>query len=495
MSTRLDIKEARVSPPPVGTYSVKGKFATTAQRFIGCRDFFHKQFQDVQCRGRIFFATDQPENVANLLWYVERVLNISPRYRSRMKLCKGTFKYPNNKVRILHIHLSHFWMQHLCRFSFLSAVLRAGHRHADKPCGLDQLMRVYYFQRARRATALFLYGRTWLNEELHSAAGWIANFNTPNKAERLVRPPTRRRKHFSGKMPRCNLNVKEKQTLESWVNKGEQSRSYSRADGYKVFAFPVRKMKVDKPVRAKAKPCLQKKEVPLPKDMGMYSVDGQYRTKNATDWHTCREEFHFDLQNCKPNKSKRIAIYYGTSKPEALARLVRFVEARLNLRYSQRTRVYVCREKPIEGMKKKKFRVVYVETSPFWVSDKARSQFFTILLRASRNGNWKKPWTNPLDVLLQEKYLRETAVGTAMFLCGRTELNSDHFDGWVNGLGAGWDYSHLCQVLVKPTKSQGVKFFRDKHKLSRLTKAERAKLRSWAKEQGTSAKDLRFIPR
>jgi len=251
-------------------------------------------------------------------------------------------------------------------------------------------------------------------------------------------------------------------------------------------------------IRPKSKPCLQKKELPFPDGMPLYDVQGQYRTKKGDCWVRCREEFHHELMGEASNrkaKSRRVAIYYGTSQPEGLARLVRFVESRINLRYSQRTRVFICRDKPKEGEKKKKFRVAYVEISPFWTSQEMRASFFTILLRASRNSSWKKPWTNPLDILLGQDYLVQTPLGTAMFLCGQTLQKQKDFCGWVDEFEDSytWTSDVPSKIIGPPKSSSEKKYFRSKSIKSLLSKAERAKLRQWAKDNGVSDKHLKFI--
>ncbi len=218
------------------------------------------------------------------------------------------------------------------------------------------------------------------------------------------------------------------------------------------------------------KTCLQTKTLPVPGSAGPYGREGQYRNggKYARSWYTCREDFHNAVR--KPKDKKRLSIYFGTKKPEALGRLIRYVESRLNIKYINRTRIHRCAK---DDHSKTAF--AYIEMSPFWPQNKMRLHFFTLLLRAVNDQTWKKPWTNPLDIILNEDYFHQTPLAVARFLSGYTCFTSPRFPGWRSMFA---DSSHKEENIGQMYKPKSKRYLRKNGSTSRLSQEEKDKLKS-----------------
>lgn len=237
------------------------------------------------------------------------------------------------------------------------------------------------------------------------------------------------------------------------------------------------------------KTCLQIKSMPVPGSGGPYGRDGQYRNggKYARTWYTCREEFHSAVR--KPKGKRRLPIYFGTGKAEALGRMIRYVESRLNIKYVNRTRIHRCKK-----TEKGKTEFVYIEMSPFWPQNRMRIQFFTLLLRAINQRKWKKPWTNPLDTILTEDYFHQTSLAVAKFLSGYTCVSLSKFPGWRAMF---CDSSHWEENVGKMNKpkylKEGLRYLRKDGAASRLLQEERDRLKKSIVACNASPGDYAFL--
>ncbi len=217
------------------------------------------------------------------------------------------------------------------------------------------------------------------------------------------------------------------------------------------------------------KTCLQTGNKPLPDGTGAYGHDGQYRNGGkASTWYSCREQFHPAVRKLKGKN--RISIYFGSSKPEALGRLVRYIESRLNIKYTNRTRMHRCKDVKVKA----KIKYVYVEISPFWSQNKMRMQFFSILMRAANQRRWDKPWTSPIDAIIKESYFAMTPLALAKFLSGYTCISGSRFDGWVVSFH---DISDIEKSVNKMYKPKSRTYLRKGGSGSRLSQEEMDKLK------------------
>jgi len=201
-------------------YHPSGRIRSYNDKWYNCREFFHADIRRSRVK-YIYFALQykiKAKYVAEMIDFVEEILNLKPKYCSEAWRCNGNGKWP-----VIRIAPSKFWLSSPLRFQFFTALLKTANLHATKKRhGLEVFQKGKYFPRTCRSTAVFLCGYTIRSK---SCGGWVVGNRNPKLTSRLSRPLKKEScKFFESHDSRSNLTMKQKEQLRQWVMSQEQSR-------------------------------------------------------------------------------------------------------------------------------------------------------------------------------------------------------------------------------------------------------------------------------
>jgi len=156
--------------PPARSQIYGGFYFHTANRnsdygWEACRETFRDWWRD---SGRhSFFVSLSPPFLRSLVDYIETVLNIKQRHRTKI--------YPvKNNSGMSYVDLSQFWYSHHMRKEFLTALIKGCRNQSGKP-SINWIIQNSYFCDTSRAAAMFVCG---FNQPVleQGFVGWVETF-------------------------------------------------------------------------------------------------------------------------------------------------------------------------------------------------------------------------------------------------------------------------------------------------------------------------------